>query len=208
MADSIAAGNFRLLNTAEYFALELPTAKRLYRYLDYRRWRGPERQPAVTVPLKQLAQELPIDREAPSHIRRTLDPAHAQLIERGFLAAAEYEETLMRGKKRPIISVMYRFAEPSLPPPPPADGAMPRHADHARDPDCIRATVAEILGLLRDEHSLGFYVKVARTLPEEALRNVIGGIRQSIREGVSLEVARKLFTATARKRAEAMNLDL
>lgn len=115
VAQSIAAGNFRLLNTAEYFALESPTAKRLYRYLDYRRWRGSERMPELTLSLKQLAQELPVDRDAPSHIRRTLDPAHDHLIERGFLAAVTYHERSVPGKKRPLIWVTYRFAEASIP---------------------------------------------------------------------------------------------
>lgn len=115
VAESIAAGNFRLLNTAEYFALESPTAKRLYRYLDYRRWRGTERLPELTVSLKQLAQELPVDRDAPSHIRRTLDPAHEHLVARGFLTSATYEERPVPGKKRPMVWVTYRFAEPTVP---------------------------------------------------------------------------------------------
>ncbi len=115
VAASIAAGNFRLLNTAEYFALDSPTAKRLYRYLDYRRWRGSERLPELTLSLKQLAQELPIDRAAPSHIRRTLDPAHEHLVERGFLAAVTYDERPVPGKKRPLIWVTYLFAEPVIP---------------------------------------------------------------------------------------------
>lgn len=115
VAQSIAAGNFRLLNTAEYFALESPTAKRLYRYLDYRRWRGSERMPELTLSLKQLAQELPVDRAAPSHIRRTLDPAHEQLVERGFLDAVMYQERPVPGKKRPLVWVTYRFAEASIP---------------------------------------------------------------------------------------------
>jgi hypothetical protein len=211
VAESIAAGNFRLLDAAEYFALEQPTAKRLYRYLDYRRWRGAERQPDFAISLAQLAAELPIDRSSPSHIKRTLDPAHAQLVSRGFLTAAEYEDRPVPGKKRPQVWVRYRFADPPISAPAPAAAAV--HAPNAarearRDPDHIRDTVAEILGTLRDEHSTAFYAKVAATLPDEILRNVLGGIREAIRDGVSLEAARKMFTAAVRSRAKAAGLAL
>ena len=207
VAESIAAGNFRLLNAAEYFALELPTAKRLYRYLDYRRWRGTERLAEFTLPLKQLAEELPVDREAPSHIKRTLDPAHEHLIAKGLLASADYQEVTVPGKKRPAILVRYQFASPAASSErvgvPPALVSAP-----GRGPDYMRDMVAEILGTLRDEHSVAFYVQVVKALPEEALRNILGGVRQSIREGLPLDVARKTFTATVRARAKAQRIEL
>lgn len=208
VAESIAAGNFRLLNAAEYFGLELPTAKRLYRYLDYRRWRGSERLNEFSLPLKQLAEELPVDREAPSHIKRTLDPAHEVLIAEGILASAEYQDVPTPGKKRPTVWVRYTFA--IAPPDPPARvRAVGREAPPAgADPDYLRDMVAEILGTLRDEHSMGFYVQVAKALPEETLRNILGGVRQSIREGLSLEAARKTFTATVKARARAQRITL
>jgi hypothetical protein len=177
VAESIAAGNFRLLNAAEYFALELPTAKRLYRYLDYRRWRGSERLAEFTLPLKQLAQELPIDRDAPSHIKRTLDPAHELLIV---------------------------FASPT----PEVPECAPASAERQGDGEYVRDMVAEILGTLRDEHSVGFYVQVAKAFPEDVLRNVLGGVRQSIREGLPIDAARKTFTSAVRTRARAIGVTL
>lgn len=208
VAESIAAGNFRLLNAAEYFALELPTAKRLYRYLDYRRWRGTERLAEFTVPLTQLAQELPIDREAPSHIKRTLDPAHEHLVAQGLLASAEYQEVAVPGKKRPAILVRYRFASPPAIAPERTGPTRAPAPAPGLNPDYVRDMVAEILGTLRDEHSLGFYVQVVKALPEDVLRNVLGGVRQSIREGLALDVARKTFTASVRARARAQRIEL
>ncbi len=208
VAESIAAGNFRLLNAAEYFGLELPTAKRLYRYLDYRRWRGSERLNEFTLPLKQLAQELPIDREAPSHIKRTLDPAHEVLIAEGILATAEYQEVGTPGKKRPTVWVRYTFASAQPGPPVRAVVTSKNATLGGVGSDYVRDMVAEILGTLRDEHSLGFYVQVVKVLPEEVLRNVLGGVRQSIREGLTLDVARKTFTATVRARAKAQRVEL
>lgn len=211
LAESIVKGEYRLLNATAYFALETPTAKRLYRYLDYRRWRGTERQPVFSISLAQLAAELPIDRTSPSHIKRTLDPAHEQLVARGFLAAADYEDRPIAGKKRPQVWVRYTFAESSRVPPSQdgaADPVVVLPVDPREDPDYLRDMVAEILGTLRDEHSVAFYVKVAKALPEEVLRNVLGGVRQAIREGISLEAARKTFTASARARAKAIGVTL
>ena len=218
LAESIANGEYRLLNATAYFALETPTAKRLYRYLDYRRWRGDAPQATFAITLTQLAAELPVDRTSPSHIKRTLDPAHAQLVAAGFLREAVYEGRPVAGKKRSEVWVRYAFPdtsgdtkalapEVSVAAPSPLAPASP-HVDPREDPEYVRDMVAEILGTLRDEHSTAFYIKVARTLPEELLRHVLGGVRQSIHEGLALDAARKTFTATIRTRAKTAGLTL
>ena len=210
VAESMAAGNFRLLNASEYFALQTPTARRLYRYLDYRRWRGAKRLTNVSFSLKQLAEELPVDRSSPSLIKRTLDPAHAHLIEHGLLKSAEYEEHAVPGKKRPAVWVAYHFREPELLPSP-----QPLGVDSSRppqtlntEPDYLRERVAKILHLLKDEQSAGFYAKAVKVLPEPLLDGIIGHVRQSLREGVELDVARKVFTRTAQTRAKALGVEL
>jgi hypothetical protein len=205
VANSIAAGNFRLLEPAKYFALQGPTARRLFRYLDYRRWRGATRLDEVAFSLKVLADELPIDRASPSHIKRTLDPAHAELIQRGHLASATYEDRPVSGKKRPDVWVRYCFATAEPPASPRVLIAPPRVES---DSEYVRETVAELLELLKDPHSRAFYVKVARTLPSEMLRGVIGYAQESLRDGVPIEVARRMFTKTVKDRAEAAGLEL
>lgn len=210
IAESIARGHFRLLNVAAYFAIETPTARRLYRFLDARRWRGAESFPTYSTRLRDLARDLPIDRAAPSHIRRTLDPAHEQLIAHGFLAAAEYEDRPVPGRRRPDPWVIYTFA-PAEPAPAAArhaQPAVPRHRDPREDPDYVGERVREILALLRDEHSAGFYAKCAKAFDRDALDNLVGGVRQAIREGLSLDLARKTFTATAKARAKATGVKL
>ncbi|HEY0780324.1 MAG TPA: replication initiator protein A [Gemmatirosa sp.] len=116
-AAAIAEGQSRILDTARYFALPTPTARRLYRYLDQRRWRGKMRVDELVLPVSELVKRLPIERSAPSHVRRTLDPAHGALVEQGYLQLAEYVETPRPGKKRRDLSVRYVFAEapPGLP---------------------------------------------------------------------------------------------
>lgn len=232
VAESIARGHFRLLNVSRYFALPLPTARRLYRYLDLRRWRGRTQLDELALPLRQLAEELPIERDAPSHIKRTLDPAHIALVASGYLAAADYEERTVPGKKRPAIWVRYQFATSTVetgppaeleftPTPPALDEVIPKR-DRADDQvnqrrdqgrategvDDLRELVSACLEVLRDEHSTAFYVKCATVLGREPFLNVLGGVRQMLQEGSTLELARKTFTATARKRAQAMGRSL
>jgi len=212
LAQSIAEGQFRLLDVGRYFALETPTAKRLFRYLDVRRWRGHERLSELAFPIRQLADELPIDRTSPSHIKRTLEPAHEQLVASGYLAAAQFEERYQQGKKRPTWWATYRFADASaLPVEPRQDRASDLSKPdigNGPGPDYIRDTVGDILEVLRDEHSIAFYAKCAKLLPEAMLRNILGGVKQMRDEGATLELARKTFTATAKKRAQAIGITL
>lgn len=213
LAASIAAGQFRLLDTARYFALPTPTAKRLFRYLDVRRYRGPERLYDLRFPLRQLAEELPIDQEAPSHIKRTLAPAHEALIASGYLTSADFEAQHLPGKRRPVWVAHYTFPReaPALPPGlaelapvPPA----PRRAE-TDDPEELARCVSDLLAVLRDERSHAFYLKCAKTLPHDMLRGIVGDLKDSLRTGsVSLESARKMFTAAAKARARSMGLDL
>lgn len=207
IADSIAAGNFRLLNVGLYFALDTPTARKLYRLLDVRRWRGTEQMPALSLSLRELADKLPIDREAPSHIKRTLKPAHAELVDCGYLTAAEYEERQVMGKKRPAWWVTYHFAD-TLPRLGGAEARTDAPTDPKADPDYLSEMVGRILAVLRDPHSTAFYVKCAKAFDRDALLNILGGVQQGITEGMGLDVARKTFTATAKKRASALGLTL
>lgn len=210
LAQSIADGHFRLLDVGVYFALDTPTAKRLFRWLDARRWRGHERQDVLAVPLRQLAKELPIDRAAPSHIKRTLDPAHESLVRNGYLLAADYEERPVPGKQRGVWWCRYTFAQAQ-----PAgrrvavvESGQERGGEQGGPAQTVAETVAEILAVLRDSHSAGFYKLVAERVPLEMIRGVLGGARQIVTEGGGLELARKTFTATIKRRATAAGIAL
>ncbi len=120
------------------------------------RWRGDAAQATFALTLAQLAAELPVDRTSPSHIERTLDPAHAQLVACGFLREAMYEDRLVAGKKRAEVWVRYAFADalgaPAVgaavgaPPARAGDDAPPAprspHVDPREDPEYVRDMVA------------------------------------------------------------------
>lgn len=114
--NSFLAGNIKLLDTDLYFSLRSPIARRLFRYLDKKRY--PNKR-SFQITLEKLAYEhLGMTRGYfPSQLRRKLMPAHRELIARGFLEAVDYGMTQTGADK-----VIYYFAPardqttPSLPP--------------------------------------------------------------------------------------------
>lgn len=87
---SFQAGNIKQLDTAFYFGLRSSLARRLYRYLDKKRYDG---KVAFRIGLKKLAfEKLGMSRSYyPSHIKQELQRAHTELLAQGFLRQIEYE---------------------------------------------------------------------------------------------------------------------
>lgn len=95
---SFRAGNIKMLDTDMYFSLRSPIARRLYRYLDKKRY--PNR-PTFQMTLEKLAFEhLGMCRSYyPSQLKRKLEPAHRELVARGFLTRVEYGQTQTGAEK-------------------------------------------------------------------------------------------------------------
>src|SRR4051812_16885848 len=76
------------LDLAFYWSLPSPLSKRLYRLVDHQRNGGL----TWTTDFFSLRQQVPLPNYSyPSEIKRILEPAHAELEERGFLASVGYE---------------------------------------------------------------------------------------------------------------------
>lgn len=99
---SFRAGNIKQLDTSTYFALETPLARRLFRYLDKKRYDG---KATYRMRLKKLAfEKLGMSRNYyPSQIKRELERAHAELIEKGFLREVSYYVPQRRGGEEIVI---------------------------------------------------------------------------------------------------------
>lgn len=192
VVDSLNRGYFRLLNVELYYRLSSPTAKRLYRYLDMRRWRGQEAQTQITLPLTELRDHLPILRHAPSDIRRPLEGADEELLREGYLRSVDYQQG--EGQGAEAWSVTYWFQ------------SNPFNQERGND-SYIRDTVTEILQLLEDPKSVGFYVQVVKALPESVLPRLLGTARE-FKAQVGVEAARKMFTATAKSQAQQLGIEL
>jgi len=101
---SFQAGNIKQLDTAFFFALRSSISRRLYRYLDKKRYDG---KGTFRIGLKKLAfEKLGMSRNYyPSHIKQELKRAHDELIEYGFLAGVDYQKP--KGKAEELV--VYRF---------------------------------------------------------------------------------------------------
>jgi len=101
---SFQAGNIKQLDTAFFFALKSSLSRRLYRYLDKKRYDG---KASFRIGLRKLAfEKLGMSRNYyPSHIKQELKRAHGELLDYGFLERAEYEKPHKRGEEQ----VVYYF---------------------------------------------------------------------------------------------------
>lgn len=110
---SIRAGYLKPLHLPFMQSLKRPPTRALYRLLDAQRIdpEHPERRiGAFEVGLMDWAQTCKLNSDRPDMIRRTLAPAHKELIDRGVLKSVEYTG---RGLKQ---IVTYVFGEVAAPP--------------------------------------------------------------------------------------------
>jgi len=101
---SFQSGYIKHLDTAFFFSLRSALSRRLYRYLDKKRYDG---KPAFRIGLRKLAfEKLGMSRNYyPSHIKQELGRAHTELLAHGFLRDVAYQQR----KGRQDDLVIYRF---------------------------------------------------------------------------------------------------
>ncbi|MCD6360661.1 MAG: replication initiator protein A [Armatimonadetes bacterium] len=88
--ESFRAGYIKHLDAAFFFGLRSALSRRLYRYLDKKRYDG---KPVFRIGLRKLAfEKLGMSRNYyPSHIKQELARAHRELTEKGFLREVRYQ---------------------------------------------------------------------------------------------------------------------
>ncbi|MBA2343995.1 MAG: replication initiator protein A [Rubrobacter sp.] len=70
-----------------YWSLRLPLSKRLYRLVDLQRAGGL----SWKTDLLEVRDQVPLDYAYPSQVKRALERAHSELVERSFLSGVDYE---------------------------------------------------------------------------------------------------------------------
>ncbi len=90
--ESIKAGYIKSVDIKTYYKLESAVTKRLYRYLDKKRYDGKRKFEINLFSLAETHLGLQKTKYA-SHIKEKLNPSHDELIQTGFLKNAEYQKT-------------------------------------------------------------------------------------------------------------------
>jgi plasmid replication initiation protein len=85
--NSIKSSYIKNLDIGFYFTLQTPLTKRLYRFLDKKRYH----RSSFQIELTRLSALLPLQDQYPSQIKRRLEKAHKELIEKEYLAKVSYE---------------------------------------------------------------------------------------------------------------------
>ena len=105
--DSLLTGYMKSVDLNIYFSLKNPVARQLFRYLDKKRL-GKYK---FEIGLQKLAyNHLGFDMDIhkrPSIIKRSLEPAHKELIDCGFLGAVEYAPM----KNNNYEKIVYKFQQ-------------------------------------------------------------------------------------------------
>lgn len=105
MHASFTAGNVRSLALEFTLSLQIPTARRLFRFLEMMRHSTPAPRREFSIGVMKLRDRLGMTPyKFPSKIKQILEPAHAELINRGYLNAVEYGKT-----KDGALTALYRF---------------------------------------------------------------------------------------------------
>lgn len=212
------AEDFRLMETAGYWALDGDMARRLYRLLDSarhlvaaKRASGAASGGGLRVPVAYLRDRLPIEESKTVQVVRKLDRYHQELLEVGFLEAEPtYEPSTpddLRhfpthpGRGAKLISACYRFAAilapegrvaapaEGLPPSPPVQGTL--FAPPSASAAVPRLRPALVVTDLADRLS-----ELARALPD-AMRHI--GLCKLAAEALADEDAWRRCVALARQ---------
>ena len=197
---SIQAGNIKDLDLALYRRLPSPLTKRLYRFLDKKRWYGRPFSMACPKLCKKLGFAGPaVDKYYPSQIRRMLGPALRALKAEGFVETF----TFRHGKHDDILRVEFTGAGESLPRAT-LPASLPLHEHQKKILERIENhydyLVAQILDVTGDEHSRAYYKQVVRDLAEPDIWELLSETKQAKAKGAIRTTPGRFFTDLAQRR--------
>lgn len=188
MFRSFQAGNLKSLDVDFFLSLSTPLCRRLFRYLDKKRYGG---RRTFEIGLHRLAFErLGLSRTyvTPAQIKRRLDPAHRELVERGFLARAEYG-CMADGNPK----ATYHFMQPTL------EIALPDPIAQRLEGLGVTPAVARELAEEHDSEVIALWIEaVTRADVQDRAAYLV----KALREGwtVSEKVQKELFAETEEQR--------
>lgn len=189
---SVRDGNLKDLDLLLYRSLPTPLARRLYRYLDKKRYLGA----SFAIGTYNLALKLGLAQTAlakykSGKLRQLLTPALAALKERAFLLGYAFE----RGKAGPKLVVQF---------------ARPGRSERAREPLSTEQQLLldEIMELTGDRYSRNFYRLAVLTLERELVYRALSQTRVALRAGEVRTSAARYFTSLVKRLAAESNVTL
>jgi len=105
--NSIKSSYIKSLDIGFYFTLQTPLTRRLYRFLDKKKYH----KNVYEIDILSLASLMPLHDPYPSQIKRRLEKAHQELIDKGYLKNVVYKKNQGSGQE----IVVYVFEGLSLP---------------------------------------------------------------------------------------------
>ena len=174
---SYNASYLKSLDSDFYYGLKRALARSLYKLIDVKR----KEALSWSVELEGLRQllSMPESYKYPSAIKRQLQPAHRELVEKGFLSRADFEERGQGATRANLVRyrVSQRFVrERSRPAPELSDGE--RFATDALVAQGVWAQAAQELVV---KHGAGHCLHYVEALPyQEGVKNPAGWLRTHI----------------------------
>ncbi|MCS7194785.1 MAG: replication initiator protein A [Meiothermus sp.] len=194
IVQSIRARYLKPLDLGFLTSLDRPLTRALYRLLDAQRV-SPDGGEVTQfrTNIVEWAKACKIVDQTPTRVRRTLEGAHRELIERGYLAAVEYRG---RGNRQEII---YTFAQPAHPTPEAAEVLERLWACGVARP--VAQSLLALYGLERLRERLRRFEAILQS--GYAPRNRAGFLVDVIRDEEDKYADPEGFVSEMRRRAEA-----
>ena len=198
---SYNASYLKSLDSDFYYGLKRPLARSLYKLVDVKR----REALSWSVELEGLRQllSMPESYKYPSAIKRQLEPAHRELVQRGFLSRADFEERGRGATKSNLVRyrVSQRFVrERSRPLPELSDGE--RFATEALVAQGVWPQAARELVV---KHGAGHCLHYVEALPyQEGVKNPAGWLRTHIENAWPVRVPEEPPTLPAAEANETV----
>ncbi|HXG61274.1 MAG TPA: hypothetical protein VNO22_07870 [Planctomycetota bacterium] len=182
-------GGIRPLNWELWVSLERPLAQRLVEILDAEFERREPRVPAACG-LSELRQRAPLPDTSAAQSRRALDEAHAELLDRRYLARVEWKGRLPGARVEYTPGATYEAFRERLRP--------------LRRPSPLAHEIALALGDPANAHR---YQTLVDLFDQEHLQGALGELRDLSRRGVTIERPSVLFFDILRREVRDAHLE-
>ncbi len=198
---SYNASYLKSLDSDFYYGLRRPLARSLYKLVDVKR----KESLSWSVELEglRLLLSMPETYKYPSAIKRQLEPAHRELVEKGFLSRADFEERGRGPTKTNVVRyrVSQRFVrERSRPLPELSDGE--RFATEALVAQGVWPQAARELVV---KHGAGHCLHYVEALPyQEGVKNPAGWLRTHVENAWPVRVPEEPPTLPAAEANETV----